>query len=119
MRILVMGLPGSGKTTYAKKLSKLFGCPHINADDVRKDVNDWDFSPRGRLKQALRMRERVDRYRLAIADFVCPTPETREMFGPDFIIWMNTIKVSKYLDTNEVFTAPTHCDVVISEWNGH
>ena len=35
-----MGLPGSGKTTLAEKLSKMFNAVWLNADNVRKEYND-------------------------------------------------------------------------------
>ena len=38
-----MGLPGSGKTTLANELAKLIKSKRLNADEVRKAANDWDF----------------------------------------------------------------------------
>ena len=93
MKILIFGLPGSGKTTLAEPLAKLLGGVHINADEVRKkyeghDMSKWDFSPEGRIRQADRMRHLADGIvmtgKIAVADFVCPTTEAREKFKPDF-----------------------------------
>ena len=43
MKILIMGLPGSGKTTLARLLAPMFNAVLLNADQVRKDADDWDF----------------------------------------------------------------------------
>ena len=83
-KILIMGLPGSGKTTLAKLLVPMFNAVWLNADKVREEVNDWDFSPTGRTRQADRMKnyaqKALDNNRNVIADFVCPTPEARSLF---------------------------------------
>ena len=98
MKILVFGLPESGKTTLAEKLQKELQYNWFNADEVRKHHNDWDFSEEGRIRQAYRMRDLCE-YKDSIADFVAPTNEIRNIFNADFTIWMNTIKNSRYKDT--------------------
>lgn len=116
-KILVMGLPGTGKTYLSERLSSLLGFKHLNADIVRKESNDWDFSHEGRLRQAKRMKEMADAEinagRGVIADFVCPLPETRDFFDPDTIIWMNTKDTSPYQDTNSIFVPPKNSDYII------
>ena len=83
----------------------------LNADEVRKEANDWDFSEDGRRRQSLRMRSlaegAVGDNRTVIADFVCPTKKTREHFGADYVIWMDTIKEGRFEDTNKMFEEPT------------
>ena len=106
-KLLVMGLNDSGKTTFAKKLAYALNCPHLNADDVRKQAKDWDFSDEGRKRQCLRMKdmaEALDGW--VVCDFICPTEELRQLFEPALLIWMNTVKHSRYDDTNKMFEQP-------------
>ncbi len=97
MKILICGLPGSGKTWLAERLvGNLDNCAWFNADIVRKKENDWDFSPVGRSRQAHRMKALADtessQGKITICDFVAPTKEIRESFDPDYLIWLDTVK---------------------------
>ena len=109
-KILIMGLPGSGKTTLAKLLAPMFNAVWLNADKVREEVNDWDFTPTGRARQTDRMKtyaqKALDDNRNVIADFICPTEQTRRDFDADYIIWMDTIKKGRFEDTNKMFEPP-------------
>jgi len=108
--ILIMGLPGSGKTTLASELVPLLKAKWLNADDVRKEANDWDFSAEGRTRQAKRMWTKAQEYKNqgnhVVADFICPTPAARALFPADFIIWVDTIKEGRFDDTNKMFVKP-------------
>ena len=105
-----MGLPGAGKTTLANELAKLIDCKRLNADEIRKAANDWDFSEEGRKRQAKRMSDAALKIKKegnnVIADFICPTPEARELFPADYIIWVDTIKEGRFEDTNQMFIKP-------------
>tara|TARA_B100000242_G_scaffold141310_1_gene100467 strand:- start:568 stop:1005 length:438 start_codon:yes stop_codon:yes gene_type:complete len=110
IKILVMGLPGSGKTTLSDKLAPLIKASRVNADEVRKKFNDWDFSLEGRIRQSNRMNELSDqeikKNKNVVTDFVCPTKDARKKFNADYIIWMNTIKQGRFEDTNKMFQIP-------------
>lgn len=120
MKILIMGLPGSGKTYLAERLQKHLDCAWFNADEVRRMANDWEFSEEGRIRQARRMMNLAD-YEKAqgvtvLCDFVCPTALHRHIFDADFTIWMNTVPSSKYEDTNNMFEPPSYADIVIEKF---
>ena len=112
--ILIMGLPGAGKTTLANELATLIKCKRLNADEIRKAANDWDFSEEGRTRQAKRMSEAALKIKNegnnVIADFICPTPEARNLFPADYIIWVDTIKEGRFEDTNQMFVKPEKFD---------
>ena len=109
-----MGLPGAGKTTLANELGPLLNAKRLNADEVRKEANDWDFSEEGRKRQAKRMAEAAIKLKnegnYVIADFICPTPEARSLFPADFVIWVDTIKEGRFDDTNQMFVKPEKYD---------
>jgi len=118
VKILIFGLPGSGKTTLAKLLVPMFNAVWLNADKVREEANDWDFTIEGRDRQANRMRllayQATSENRNVIADFVCPTKWNRKEFDADYTIWMNTIKVGRYEDTNKIFEEPKNPDFIVT-----
>jgi adenylylsulfate kinase len=135
-RILIMGLPGAGKTYMAQALKQHLESHSVlfhpsaetvsssqarvewfNADDVRKRFNDWDFSQEGRIRQSHRMRELADKSQcdFVIVDFVAPLTEMRHNFKADWIIWMDTIEAGRYEDTNRMFVPPEFYDFRIIE----
>jgi adenylylsulfate kinase len=135
-KILIMGLPGSGKTYFAERLASYLEANSeayylgfetstksvvkwINADDVRKKYNDWDFSHEGRIRQSIRMRELADSFfnDFVIADFVAPLPEMRHNFKADWTIWIDTIEKGRFEDTNKMFVPPDVYDFRITEQN--
>ena len=138
-RILIMGLPGAGKTYFAERLknrleeyirepSDLSLRPiadakvtvgWLNADRVRAHYNDWDFSEAGRIRQSLRMRDLADESNTdyVIVDFVAPLVEMRNNFKADWTIWIDTIREGRYADTNKMFVEPEVYDFRITEQN--
>lgn len=123
-KILVMGLPGTGKTTFSEELRnqlQLKGRTVIwyNADFVRQTSDDWDFSKEGRIKQAKRMKNLADTVMtdFVICDFVAPLREMRDIFSADYTIWMDTEKQSNYNDTDKLFEPPILRDYIVKEKN--
>lgn len=121
MKILIFGLPGAGKTYLAERLvDKIDNCAWFNADIIRGAANDWDFSSAGRIRQARRMKTfsdfEIHQGRSVICDFVAPTKKTREEFGANLTIWMNTIDSSRFEDTNAIFETPENVDFEITEF---
>ena len=121
IKILICGLPGSGKTTLAKPLAESLNAVWLNADAVRNEYKDWDFSKEGRMRQADRMKYLsdvvVEAGQIVVADFICPTEETRKEFNADFTIWMDTIQTGRFDDTNAMFESPTKCDFIVTKWD--
>ena len=113
-KILIMGLPDSGKTTLAKLLAPMFNAVLLNADEVRKEADDWDFSEMGRSIQANRMKRLADvaiqNNRNVVADFECSIEHTREDLNADYIIYMDTIKESKLEPPKNFDFKVTHKD---------
>jgi adenylylsulfate kinase len=125
-RILIMGLPGAGKTYLAQYVlerlqnaNKSVGW--INADDVRKKYDDWDFSIDGRIRQSKRMRELADgmNFDYVICDFICPLPEMRLNFDAQWTVWVDTISEGRYADTNKMFVPPDKYDFRITTQDSH
>jgi adenylylsulfate kinase len=122
-RILIMGLPGAGKTYLAQYLlehlqNEKKRVSWLNADDVRKKYDDWDFSHEGRIRQSKRMRDLADSMTdmdFVICDFVAPLIEMRNNFKADWTIWMDTIREGRYADTNKMFIEPEIYDFRITE----
>jgi len=116
MKILVFGLPGSGKTYIAQELKNIFGdrAEWFNADDIRTECDDWDFSKAGRERQNQRMRilstQAVEKGKIAICDFICPLEYIREEFDADFEVFVDTIQEGRFSDTNKMFQRPNYDD---------
>ncbi len=113
-----MGLPGAGKTSIARLVAEKLGAVYFNADEVRNNINlDLGFSLNDRIEHSRRMGWLCDRVvqsgGIAIADFVCPTNETRQAFGNAFTVWVDRISESRFPDTNHLFVAPESFDIRI------
>lgn len=117
MKILIMGLPGSGKSTLAAALATKIGAQWFEADLIRAQYNDWDFSLGGRLRQAQRMSDLASDSPNAyvIADFVAPLQEMRDIYKADYTVWVDTIPFSRYEDTNKLFDPPKLYDLRVTE----
>ena len=119
--ILIMGLPGSGKTTLANELAPMINAKRLNADEVWKEADDWDFSEEGRTRQSKRMADLAkkikDEGNYVVADFICPTPEARSLFPADYVVWVDTIKKGRFDDTNAMFVKPEKFDCHVTSQN--
>lgn len=118
LKVLIMGLPGSGKTTLASDIKSLldgsYKCHWLNADLIREQFNDWDFSEIGRERQAKRMTDLANLHgqynEIIICDFVCPLQKIRDQFNADYTVFVDTITKSDYADTNKIFERPIKFD---------
>jgi adenylylsulfate kinase len=117
IKILIIGLPGSGKTTLAKNILSFLNADWFNADAVRKKFKDWDFSKSGVLRQSKRMASlaKKSKRKYVIADFVCPYEKGRKIFKPNYLIWMNTTKKGRYSTFDKTFEVPKNCDLIIKK----
>lgn len=120
--ILIMGLPGSGKTTLSSKLFQILQEENIevswfNADKVRKQYNDWDFSTIGRLRQAERMKHLISNSTsdVTIVDLVAPLADMRIIINPNYVVWVDTIATGRYADTNSIFEVPDNFNIRVTE----
>tara|TARA_R110000782_G_C14674955_1_gene399382 strand:+ start:25 stop:798 length:774 start_codon:yes stop_codon:yes gene_type:complete len=124
MRVLIFGLPGSGKTYLAERLVGYLGdkVAWFNADKVREEADDWDFSDEGRLRQNQRMIDLCVNAevegKIAIADFVAPFECARNKFFADYEIFVDTIEEGRFEDTNKVFQRPVATDYNVQEQRG-
>lgn len=123
MKVLIFGLPGAGKTYLANEIIDKIGhgrCVHINADEIRKEADDWDFSEQGRWRQFRRMLNKANAVsesgKIALVDFVCPFASAREQFDADLTIFMGTIQKGRFEDTNQVFEWPTEFEADLTYW---
>jgi adenylylsulfate kinase len=118
-RILIMGLPGAGKTTLAQALADKIDAMWFNADEIRAKYNDWDFSEEGRIRQSQRMRTLADTSvgLYVIADFIAPLKQMRDIYAADYVIWMDTIAEGRFEDTNRVFEPPETYDLRITDFD--
>lgn len=121
MRVLICGLPGSGKTHFAKLLTSEINSVWFNADVVREQFNDWNYDMLSRLRQTHRMRNLADiayaEGRIAVCDFVAPTHALRAEFDPDYTIFVNTIESGRFENTNRIFEKPKTADYILSDRN--
>ena len=123
MKVLIYGLPGAGKSYLAEKLCEYLGdkVKWINADQVRSDANDWDFSEEGRYRQKHRMKILCEQAeaegKIALADFVCPYESARKEFDADYNIFVDAIKKGRFEDTNAVFERDSNYDYRVKEHN--
>lgn len=121
-KILIMGLPGAGKSTLASELRKLLSSNSsnviwLNADAIRDMFNDWDFSHEGRIRQSHRMHDLASKLKgdYTICDFVAPLEEMRTIFAADYTVWVDTINRGRYEDTNKVFIPPNEYNTRVTE----
>lgn len=125
MKVLIFGQAGAGKTTLCNELAELIGerAVHINADKMRTEANDWDFSEAGRWRQFRRMLNKANAVseagKIALVDFICPFKSGREQFDADLTIFMSTVIKGRYEDTNKIFEWPewTEYDYDLNEWD--
>lgn len=113
--IAIIGLSGSGKTTLAKALAQELNAKHLNADEIRHEYNDWDFSEAGRLRQAHRIKNLSDKHNLVVCDFIAPKAIHRHIVNADILVWMDTVQESQYKDTDKIFEAPVDYTYRITE----
>ena len=113
MKILIIGLPGSGKTWLGSRIAEKFNIPFWDANIVRKIYNDWDFSIQGRDRQSMRMRKLAEVDPISISAFIAPLPGYIRNFFPDKLIFMDTVRECQYEDTNKLFQPPQKSDIRI------
>ena len=122
-KILIMGLPGAGKTFLAKEIYKELNAVWLNGDKVRKKFKDWDFTKQGRIRQAKRLNNLSNKIiktgKNVVVDFICPNQDSFKYFRANFVIWMDTIKKGRHIrkhldDINPIFRKPKKYDLRVT-----
>lgn len=113
IRILIMGLPGSGKTRLAKRVAKLLPRSVVlHSTQERVRAKDVDRGPDGQNRHAYRMLElcRQQEAEYVIIDMGCPLPEQREILNPDIVVWLNNRQGTPCKEAEANFVPPEFWD---------
>jgi adenylylsulfate kinase len=121
MKILIMGLAGTGKTFLGRVIANYFDAIHFDADVVRAVANDWDFSELGRMRQAVRMnvlaQDAEKQHGIAICSFIAPTERLRKAFNADLTIYCDGLPMRKYASTDKIFEPPKNPTLMYTRGN--
>ena len=125
VKVLIMALSGSGKTSTAVKLQDHlaksgFTSVHINSDRVRDATDNWSFDYEGRIDATKWMvktaKQILDEAKIdvVIYDMIACLQEQRDILDADITLFMDTVRMSKYADTDAAFERPSGCGIVTS-----
>jgi hypothetical protein len=114
-RILVMGLPGSSRSSIVHKLANVIAeeASILDSYGLRQQFKDIDFTEDGQMRHCYRILDlaRAATTPVTVINMTCPLPKMREILNPDIIVWASDGNECPYSELNEMFVPPMKHDI--------